>query len=271
MTAEKLHDAIGLLPADLVAETDVKRTKKARIIPWKRYAAMAACFVLILFGGLLFRSMLLPGLNGASKMAACEAAPQSAEAASAEDVAGGNDQEFGAASGGLADNSQTTAGTRDSGQSSQTSDAVPPDASPSQEYAASFAVRYVNTPDNLYSAQCYISGPGTTLVSSREDLDDYCRENQNQYILDAFASSCEAYDEAWFQTHDLLLIALDAIVPAGGNVMVTDILPGAEGWEVHIRLSQEDTASEYTTNWHILLETEKGLISSAEAVSLVFE
>lgn len=266
MTAEKLHDAIGLLPADLVAAADIKRTKKARIIPWKRYAAMAACFVLILFGGLLFRSMLLPGLNGASKMAAYEAAPEANDNAAA-----GGTAENGAAPTAQDSNTQITAGTRDSGQSSQTSDAVSPDASPSQEYAASFAVRYVNTPDNPYSAQCYISGPGTTLVSSREDLDDYCQENQNQYILDAFVSSCEAYDEAWFQTHDLLLIALDAIVPADGSVTVTDITPGTEGWEVHIHLSQEDAASEYTTNWHILLETEKDLISSAEAVLLIFE
>lgn len=266
MTAEKLHDAIGLLPADLVAETDIKRTKKARIIPWKRYAAMAACFVLILFGGLLFRSMLLPSFNGASKMAAYEAAPESNGNAAAGDMA--EDTDAPTAQEG---NAQITTGTRDSGQSSQTSDAVSPDVSSSQEYAASFAVRYVNTPDNPYSSQCYISGPGTTLVSSREDLDDYCRENQNQYILEAFVSSCEAYDEAWFQAHDLLLIALDAIVPADGSVTVTDIIPGTEGWQVHIHLSQEDAASEYTTNWHILLETEKGLISSVEAVSLIFE
>lgn len=52
MTAEQIHDALTLLPADLIAETDKKRTQKPRSIPWKRYAAMAACFTLVLGCGI---------------------------------------------------------------------------------------------------------------------------------------------------------------------------------------------------------------------------
>lgn len=48
MTVEQLHDAIGMLPADLVAETDrlCRGRKPAR--RWQHYAAMAACCVLVL-------------------------------------------------------------------------------------------------------------------------------------------------------------------------------------------------------------------------------
>ena len=49
MTAEQLHDAIGLLPAELVAEADaLRQSRPLRRGHWKRYAAMAACFILVL-------------------------------------------------------------------------------------------------------------------------------------------------------------------------------------------------------------------------------
>ena len=53
MTAEHIHDALTLLPADLITETDAKRSRKDRVVAWKRYAAMAACFALVLCSGLL--------------------------------------------------------------------------------------------------------------------------------------------------------------------------------------------------------------------------
>lgn len=56
MTAEKLQDAIGLLPSDLIAATDRLRTApRSRVIQWKHWAAMAACFVLLMGAGLVFQ------------------------------------------------------------------------------------------------------------------------------------------------------------------------------------------------------------------------
>lgn len=56
MTAEKLQDAIGMLPPDLIAATDRLRTApRTRVIRWQRWAAMAACFVLLMGAGLVFR------------------------------------------------------------------------------------------------------------------------------------------------------------------------------------------------------------------------
>lgn len=52
MTSEKLHDALNLLPADLVAGTDALRTKpKKPQVHWQRWAAMAACLAVVLLGG----------------------------------------------------------------------------------------------------------------------------------------------------------------------------------------------------------------------------
>lgn len=88
MTVEILHDAIGLLPNDLLLETDRKRSSPIKVIPWKRITAMAASVALILFCGLLFRS----GFMNTTKSAAPEmmqeaAAPEAPAAAERMDQA----------------------------------------------------------------------------------------------------------------------------------------------------------------------------------------
>ena len=56
MTAEKLHDALNLLPSDLITATDQLRTApRTKIIPWKRLLPAAACFALLMGMGLLIR------------------------------------------------------------------------------------------------------------------------------------------------------------------------------------------------------------------------
>ena len=69
MTSEKLHDALNLLPADLVAGTDALRTKpKKPQVHWQRWAAMAACLAVVLLAGTLFSRLF--GRMGSSKTAA---------------------------------------------------------------------------------------------------------------------------------------------------------------------------------------------------------
>ena len=48
MTAEQFHDALTLLPEDLVARADRIRSRKRTRIPWKSCAAIAACFAVLL-------------------------------------------------------------------------------------------------------------------------------------------------------------------------------------------------------------------------------
>ncbi len=72
MTPEQLHDALGMLPSDLVAETDkLRRRPQKTVIHWRRFAAMAACFLLVLGCG-FFAMNFLPSLSGTSKEAAME-------------------------------------------------------------------------------------------------------------------------------------------------------------------------------------------------------
>ena len=88
MTSEKLHDALNLLPADLIAGTDALRTKpKKPQVHWQRWAAMAACLAVVLLAGTMFSHLF--GRMGSSKTAAAvDKAPMSiAEAADQKNAA----------------------------------------------------------------------------------------------------------------------------------------------------------------------------------------
>jgi len=78
MTVHDLHDALTLLPADLITATDKLRTTPgAKVIPWKRLVSLAACLVLVLSVTLVFQKKLLPGISG-GKMESTAEAPAAA-------------------------------------------------------------------------------------------------------------------------------------------------------------------------------------------------
>ena len=135
MTSEKLHAALNLLPADLVAGTDALRTKpKKHQVHWQRWAAMAACLAVVLLAGTMFSYFF--GHMGSSKTAAAvDKAPMSiAEAADQKNAAPnfGAIKEAAPADGGHthapADEPETTGGTED-GYCGNTSVAVTLDGS----------------------------------------------------------------------------------------------------------------------------------------------
>ncbi len=87
MTAEKLHDAIGLLPGDLVASTDRLRTApRTKVFYWKPILATAACLVLLLSAGLVLQRKILPvtGMKTESAVAAPMAPQITMDSAAAE-------------------------------------------------------------------------------------------------------------------------------------------------------------------------------------------
>ncbi len=84
MNAENLHDAIGLLPGDLVAETDRRRTRHPRSLRWQRYAAMAACLALMLFAGRFCIQLLSPKTESAAADMAAEVPAAAAPAEEAQ-------------------------------------------------------------------------------------------------------------------------------------------------------------------------------------------
>ena len=80
MTAEQLQDALGLLPLDLIEEADaLRRNPRKAPIPLRRWAALAAAFVLVLSCGLFAaRTGLIAG-GGSTESAMDKAAMQECE------------------------------------------------------------------------------------------------------------------------------------------------------------------------------------------------
>lgn len=89
MTSEKLHDALNLLPADLVAETDALRTQaKKPQVHWQRWAAMAACLAVVLLACTTTFSYFFGHMGSSNSTAAVDKAPMSiAEAADQKNAA----------------------------------------------------------------------------------------------------------------------------------------------------------------------------------------
>lgn len=144
MTPEKLQEAIGLLPSDLVAEADEKRNqlpkKKSQ---WKPIAAMAACFAAILACGLFLTQM---GMGGSAK----SAAPESALAAPEEPAAAAPQYE-------LLDES-----TRSDAAAEENTD----DLSPAENAAGSVTMDAASAPDFALGLLQSTHEPGrNTLVS----------------------------------------------------------------------------------------------------------
>lgn len=249
MTGEQLHDAISLLPADLVAEADALRQSRPLRCRshWKRYAAMAACFALVLGCALTVR------LGMAQKMSHSEAVMEAAPAEIPALQAPEAEAEASAV---------TAAGTARDADNGQSMDSA--DATALLETAAASKtpeILCVRTPANLSSAKCYISGPKATLVSSREELEAYRTHWEGAYLLDELTAACESFDEAWFGAHDLVIIPVDA-----ASVAVTEILSQGGNLEVHLTVTHSDA----DTSWLVLMEPEKGTVSPTEDVRLVF-
>lgn len=69
MTTQQLHDALTHLPEELIAEADARRSAPPKVIPFRRYVAMAACVVLVLSCSLFTLNFLS---RGGAKEAAAE-------------------------------------------------------------------------------------------------------------------------------------------------------------------------------------------------------
>ena len=268
MTAEKLHDAITLLPADLIAEADVFRTQKAaaRPIPWSRYLAMAACFAVVLSCSLFAAQLFAP--KGATESAMQDVAEAPAAAAPvygdapAEEAA---PEEF---SNGSASGSGTI--TEDSLCELP---AAEPEA-PARDASAIFCQR-VETPLKPSSA-CFSSESTVALVASREELETYLANKDWIYDFTELLAVCECYDESWFAEHDLLVLTIHAAysdVPY--TVTAIEDVRGKDpmGWDWFVYFSNRgtDDPSQDLTAFHLLTELEKGLISPEDSILSIAE
>lgn len=246
MTAETLHDAISLLPSDLIAEADKKRYARPKIIPWKRYAAMAACFALVLSCGMFAMRVFAPKGGSTEKYAMEQEAP--AAAAPMEEEA------------------------------AEEAPAVNKGASLTEDSArGTFGIpqQCVQTPLKPSTA-CFSGSTVVHVICSRSELDSYLTDKDWIYDFTDFRAGCEGYDDAWFEDHDLLLLTVHAANPdclwavtAIEDVRETD--PMGWDWFVYFGDHANVDGGGEDTAFHLLAELDKGMISPEDSILPVAE
>lgn len=262
MTADQLHDAIGLLPSDLISEADKKRCAKPKVILWKRYTTMVACFVLVLGCSLFAMEVFAPkGTYEAAMEAPAAAAPmeQAAPLAPAADSAISEES---------AAEAPAANGTYEAFRDSAAPEAAEPEE-PAQNASVSSCQR-VETPLKPSTA-CFSSESMVTLVTSREELETYLTNKDWIYDFTDFLAICEDYDNDWFAEHDLLLLTVHSAYPDVPYAVTSVESTGGtdpKGWDwfVFYTTAAEGHAESTLTCFHLLTELKKGQIAPEDSI-----
>lgn len=236
MTVEQLHDAIGLLPGDLLAETDRLRQapRPKKTVLWKPVLAMAACLALVLTGW--FWWFQPKGSTGGTADAAfLQAAP--------------------------------AAGAPENGAAAEEAPAQAEEAAPFR--SESMVTNSQPFPDWVSTPR--LTGeagePAAVLLQSPQDWQDYQTQMGEQFDLTELDSWLSALDESWFESQDLALIRVEQI-PAGTQPQITAITQ--EAGTLTVEIPRYDVSGDGTC-WHILVAVEKGSLDSGDQISLVME
>ena len=270
MTAEQLHDALTLLPADLIAETDAKRSRKPKVLRWRSFAAMAACFVLLLGCG--WFSMTRFGASGATEAAAPEEPMMQAEsykeAAPAETQRSSLTEEAPAAA---------EAGASDlCGLPTAPAEEETDTAAQGTTGANSVSTRSYSTPDHLNASYNTTTSPENLVLTSRQELEYYLEDHAWRYDFTTLVQDLSRYSEDWFRNHDLLVTVVHAS-PTGTPWTVTAIQDvrgtDAQGWEwfVHVSHSGQYDPNREITNVHLLTQIEKNTVAPGSAILTVYD
>lgn len=269
MTAEKLHDALSLMPADLIAATDKLRTQpRRRLIPWSRLATIAACLAVVLLGSWLFSAGLFFG-GSTEKAAPMEIAAQDAAEWKEAYPAQGENRTITSGSTTL----ETKAAWEEAGEEVVLDEpaayAVKTDAVWKNK-----ATQYSLTPENSALTVCGTGEPEITVIRSRSELEDYYGQNRNDRDMESFWESCRIYDDSWFDENDLLLVSV--LVPAGDEGCylgpeIIDLLQNDDGsWELLLTgYASPETGK--TINCHIMADIQKDTIAPEDTVTVVME
>lgn len=241
MTVENLHDAIGQLPSDLIAKVDEKRCRKPKRIPFRWYAAIAACLVLVLGSSFLVVQMASGGAKetAAEAPAAVMQAPESMndahfsvsdeEAAEAEPEAAPREENTASSSGIRKDEPAEDAVCGYPTIETYAAGEIPPEGAAGEpslpEQLSLTDIQYAVTKN--VGTVATTSEPVIYVIRSAEEL-DVLRQKLGYYTMDQFDPCAARYDGLWFESHDLLVVivkqlyhdghlTLDSVTDSGGS------------------------------------------------------
>lgn len=261
MTAEKLHDAISLLPADLIAEADTVRCGKPKRIAWKRYAAMAACFALVACAAWFASLVLIP--RGATETVTEYQVADSAPAAATP----------------LAP--RTEAAPQENGNITG-SGREPDYAPPAVEEAPFEPVIYEEIPVRVLAAQPADRGKDALqidwvvdlcsprVLTSREELEACLEETEVWLVSAEWDRLRENYGTDWFAERDLVLMPAFESSSECRYRHLSLARTAENSWE--LTMEETFTPTDNTLDpvyRYVLLETEKGLFAEDHQLNVI--
>jgi hypothetical protein len=274
VNTEQLHDAIGMLPADLIAPVDALRCAPQKRKPlWPRYAAAAACLAVLLWGSVAVLDRMGLSTNSAVQMesmldssAVSGLGQQKAEAVPTE--------------------ARNPAGI----PSSTVCDCAPPAAveegAPKEPAGDDYPMEPGGdpvVPDTFYvgGSAGYSPAPGhkegmeypySTVIRSREALDTWYAEHRDYYDIDSFEAGYAHLDADYFRNHDLLLVMLEEEYGYVYQEPYYLKTPETGKWELTFTAHyQQEERIEVAMQWLYFIETEKGLIGEADTIEILPE
>lgn len=275
MTAEQLHDALSLLPSDLIAAADKLRTAPRKaVIYWRKYAAIAACAVLVLGCGLLFMDKAFPSTGGGSKECAIAgdallSVQQEAPAAPAEipepEAAGAvTDASANEVLDTLTDNAPPAA-------MEEADEGLLPTGYPAEGgYYIDMSAVHTCLTQPLPSVNLRSENTEAVILRSESELENYRQERAATHEMAAFAEYCGSFEADWFAAYDLLVIRVSSEKSELIPTILGMTLTGPAACEISLAYAQmpEDNILDPTC-WHILLPVEKGLLPEDTIIHIV--
>ncbi len=246
MNAELLHDALNYLPNDLITAADQVRSQpRRRVVPWRRYASLAACLILVLCGTLLFRDTTLlkdtvttesAAMNQYAGIGQASGAPQAESPAES------------GADGAIEEAEDTLRGD------------LAPEAAEPEGYA--FTVQYFATPFPERVCIDIHSEPRGELIRSRQELTQYLDANSTIFEFGSLLEACEGYDDAWFEAHTLILLRCPMTCYTPISLTQPD-----NAWVVTVHAGPAMNA----TACHVVMEIDQPLPEGPATVEIVVE
>ena len=282
MTVENLHDAIGLLPSDLIAKVDEKRSRKRAVIPFRRYAAIAACALLVLGSSFVLKHI---AAGGAKETAM--AAPEMMQAADesnrfdAPAAAAPKYEETGTeAAMGEPEAPAEEAVCGYPAIETYAAGEIPPEE-PSEDISADNTMLQFDSPIDIQATQYAgtrnigtvntTSEPVIRILRSQADLEAF-RERFGSYDLEAFHACCDRFDEGWFERHDLLIVLMKGLPEDSGTKVTSMLDVDKDGiWELSISYSIPCENTTRRSDRFILMEAKKDAIADEEAIVIILE
>lgn len=257
MNAEQLHDALTLLPEDLIAEVDaLRRAPRRKIVYWKRILPVAACLCLVLLTAPTVIALISP--KGAMESAAdAVQAPAAAPAEAARPEKAHMENGIWITPAGEAESDELP------------SAGVGAARSETRDTGGTLTARYL--PPQPSDTE---GGQNIALISSRAELETYLAAYDDDGTL---AAACEDYDDAYFEDNQLVLLLTALYRPAAGysgNVLlpmesgVWSAEQTDSGWTLRVRDMVPDVSSRDVVRQHILLEIPGAFISPADTLTL---